>query len=143
MFNKPGPLIIDAQAAEKWRNEFLMTFEIYLVATEKEKKSDKQKVNLLLNCAGADANEEYSHFTYTGEESPDNFEVVCQKFDDLCKGAQNLIYDRLVFNQRCQIEGERIDSFVSDLKRLVLTCEFGSLKDSLIRDRIVGGIYCW
>ena len=54
MFNKPGPLIIDAQAAENWR-KFLMRFEIYLVATEKEKKSDKLKVNLLLNCAGADA----------------------------------------------------------------------------------------
>ena len=51
-----------------------------------------------------------------------------------------MIYDRLVFNQRCQKEGERIDSFVSDLKRLALTCEFGSLKDSLIRDRIVGGV---
>ena len=47
MFNKPGPLIIDAQAAENWR-KFLMRFEIYLVATEKEKKSDKLKVNLLL-----------------------------------------------------------------------------------------------
>jgi len=45
-----------------------------------------------------------------------------------------------VFNQRCQKEGERIDSFVSDLSRLALTCEFGSLKDSLIRDRIVGGV---
>ena len=73
MFNKPGPLIIDAQAAENWR-KFLMRFEIYLVATEKEKKSDKLKVNLLLNCAGADAIEEYSHFIYTGDESPDNFE---------------------------------------------------------------------
>ena len=138
MFNKPGPLIINAQAAENWR-EFLLRFEIYLVATEKEKKSDKLKVNLLLNCAGADAIE-YSNFTYTGDKSPDNFEVVCQKFDELCKGAKNVIYDRLVFNQRCQKEGEQIDSFVSGLKRLALTCEFGSLKDFLISDRIVRGV---
>lgn len=45
-----------------------------------------------------------------------------------------------MFNQRCQKEGERIDNFVSDLKRLALTCEFGSLKNSLIRDKIVGGV---
>ena len=29
---------------------------------------------------------------------------------------------------------------MSDLKCLALTCEFGTLKDSLIRDRIVGGV---
>ena len=45
-----------------------------------------------------------------------------------------------MFNQRNQKEGERIDNFVSELKRLSLTCEFGDLKDSLIRDRIVGGV---
>ena len=45
-----------------------------------------------------------------------------------------------MFNQRNQKEGERIDNFVSELKRLSLTFEFGDLKDSLIRDRIVGGV---
>jgi hypothetical protein len=45
-----------------------------------------------------------------------------------------------VFNRRNQQEGERIDHFVSELKRLALTCDFDSLKDSLIRDRIVGGV---
>ena len=139
MFNKPGPLIIDAQAADNWR-KFLMRFEIYLIAAEKEKKSDKVKVSLLLNCAGSDAIEEYSHFVYSEGESPDDFKVICKKFEELCRGAKNVIYERLVFNQRCQKEGERIDSFVSDLKRLALTCEFETLKDSLIRDRIVGGV---
>jgi len=138
-FNKPGPLILDAQAAENWR-KFIMRFEIYLEASEKTKKSDKIKVNLMLNCAGSEAIEEYSHFTYDEGESPDSFADVCKKFGELCQGAKNVIYERLVFNQRNQKEGERIDGFVSDLKRLALTCDFGTLKDSLIRDRIVGGV---
>ena len=45
-----------------------------------------------------------------------------------------------MFNQRNQKEGERIDNYVSELKRLSLTCDFGDLRDSLIRDRIVGGV---
>ena len=94
----------------------------------------------MLNCAGSDAIEEYTYFTYGPEESADSFADVCKKFEELCQGAKNVIYERLVFNQRSQKEGERIDNFVSDLKRLALTCEFGTLKDSLIRDRIVGGI---
>ena len=140
-YNKPGPLIIDAQAVENWR-KFIKRFEIYLIAAEKEKKADKVKVNLLLNCAGRDAIEEYTHFmiTYGPEQSADSFADVCKKFEELFQGAKNVIYEGLVFNQRSQKEGVRIDNFVSGLQRLALSCEFGTLKDSLIRDRIVGGV---
>ena len=78
-YNKPGPLVLDAQVAENQR-KFITRFEIYLVAAEKEKKADKIKVNLLLNCAGSDAIEEYTHFTYDADESPNNFADVCKKF---------------------------------------------------------------
>ncbi|XP_032230541.2 uncharacterized protein K02A2.6-like [Nematostella vectensis] len=135
----PGPLVLDAQASENWR-KFIMQFEIYLVAKGKDEKPDKLKVNLLLNCAGADAIEEYSHFVFNEGESNESYEDVCRKFKEHCQGARNVIYERLVFNQRNQKEGERMDNFVSALKRLSLTCEFGTLRDSLIRDRIVGGV---
>ena len=118
-----------------------MRFEIYLVASEKDEKPDKFKVNPLLSCAGSEAIEEFSHFDYGEDESPENYEDVCHKFEQLCQGARNVIYERFVFNRRSQHEGERIDNFVSDLKRLSLTCEFGAIKDSLIRDRIVGGVF--
>ena len=68
--SKPGPLVLDAQASENWR-KFLMQFEIYLIVKEKDKKPDKLKVhvNLLLNCAGPEAIDEYSHFVYNEGES--------------------------------------------------------------------------
>ena len=135
----PGPLVLDAQASENWR-KFLMQFEIHLVAKGKDEKPDKLKVNMLLHCAGPEAIEEYSHFVFNEGESNERYADVCKKFKELCEGARNVIYERLVFNQRNQKEGERIDNFVSELKRLSLTCEFGDLRDSLIRDRIVGGV---
>ncbi|XP_048582219.1 uncharacterized protein K02A2.6-like [Nematostella vectensis] len=134
-----GPLVLDANASENWR-KFLMQFEIYLVAKGKDDKGDKLKVNLLLNCAGPSAIEEYSHFVYTAGESNESYGDVCRKFHELCRGAKNVIYERLLFNLRNQKEGERIDNFVSELKRLSLNCDFGALRDSLIRDRIVGGV---
>ena len=88
----------------------------------------------------ARAIEEYSHFAFNAGESNECYDDVCKKFKELCEGARNVIYERLVFNQRNQKEGERIDNFVSELKRLSLTCEFGDLKNSLTRDRIVGGV---
>ena len=45
-----------------------------------------------------------------------------------------------MFHTRVQREEEQIDSFVTDLRLKSKTCEFGNLKDSLIRDRVVVGI---
>ena len=66
----PGPLVLDA--SENWQ-KFLMQFEIYLVAKGKDDKEDKLKVNLLLNCVGPGAIEEYSHFVYNEGESNESF----------------------------------------------------------------------
>ena len=117
-----------------------MQFEINLVAKAKDEKPDKLKVNMLLYCAGSEAIEEYSYFVFNAGENNGCYDDVFKKFKELCKGARNVIFERLVFNQRNQKEGERIDNFVSGLNRLSLTCVFGDVKDSLIRDVIVGGV---
>ncbi len=39
-----------------------------------------------------------------------------------------------------QQRGESIQSYVSDLKNKASTCEFGDLKDEMIKDRLVCGI---
>jgi hypothetical protein len=92
MFNKPGPLIIDAQSAENWR-KFLMRFEIYLIAKEKDEKPDKFKVNLLLNCAGSEAIEEYSHFVYNEEEVM-RATKMCVRNSKSCAEEQEMLYMR-------------------------------------------------
>ena len=95
---------------------------------------------MLLNCAGPEAIEEYSNFVYNEGEEKENYADICKKFKELCEGARNGKYERLLFNQRNQKEGQRIDNYVSELKPLSLTCDFGDLRDLLIRDRIVGGV---
>jgi len=47
-----------------------------------------------------------------------------------------------VFSTHNQHNGETIDQYVTDLKTKAQTCEFKDLKNSLIRGRIVCGIYC-
>ena len=113
----PGQFLLDANAAKNWR-KFFMQFEIYLVAKGKDDKAGKLKVNMLLHCAGPEAIEEYSHFVFTDEEDNDCYQDVCRQFDELCQGDRYVTYERLVFNQRNQKEGERIDNFFSELKRL-------------------------
>ena len=55
--------------------------------------------------------------------------------------AGTLQYERHKFNTRNQEEGEAIDNYVTVLRTtLAATCEFSTLEDSLIRDRIVCGV---
>lgn len=44
------------------------------------------------------------------------------------------------FFSRTQDPGESKEKFITDLKLLATTCNFGDLKDSLVRDRIICGI---
>ena len=48
--------------------------------------------------------------------------------------------ERHKFNIRIQKEGESFQSFVADLRILANTCEYGILKDELIRDKIICGV---
>ena len=41
---------------------------------------------------------------------------------------------------RAQETSETIDQYVTTLKRLSNTCEFGTLRDALIKDRIILGV---
>ena len=53
---------------------------------------------------------------------------------------RNEIYERVKFNTRRQKDKETGDMFVTSLYCLAKHCEYGSLQDELIRDRLVVGI---
>ena len=50
-----------------------------------------------------------------------------------------MIYERYVFGTCSQKPGQTIDEYVAELRKLAATCEYGQLKDELLRDRIVLG----
>lgn len=53
---------------------------------------------------------------------------------------KNEIFDRYTFFTRVQQEREGFDDFLTNIKTLAEVCNFGSLKDSLIKDKIVSDI---
>ena len=55
-------------------------------------------------------------------------------------GKTNVVYERYRFNNRLQESDESIDAYTTAPRTLAETCEFGSLKEDLIRDRLVSGI---
>ena len=78
--------------------------------------------------------------TNISSDSRKVFADVLKKLDEFFKVRKNIIFERACFNRRCQGETETAEQFITSLYSLVTDCEFGKLKEQLIRDRIVVGI---
>ena len=56
------------------------------------------------------------------------------------KPKRNDIYESYLFSLCCQNTDESIDEFLTRVKKLSSSCEFGALTEELIRDKLVQGI---
>ena len=68
------------------------------------------------------------------------YHTVKTKFDEHFVVRQNVIFQRAKFNRRCQEDGKTVDTFITALHTLAEHCDYGTLKDEMIRDRIVVGL---
>ena len=88
---------------------------------------------------GEQADDIFISFEFTAEGEK-NYEEVKEKFENYFLVKRNIIFEREKFNSRSQRAGESVDSFITDLYGLARYCNFGALKEELIRDRIVVGL---
>ncbi|XP_060070509.1 uncharacterized protein K02A2.6-like [Ylistrum balloti] len=137
-FPAPKPFSLDGNISESWKR-WLQQYELYMCATEKDKKSEKLQCATLLSLAGEQVIELVGTFNF-GEEEKDKIEPLKQKLSEYCIPKKNETYERHVFNSRVQKSGETFDQFLTELKVLSKDCGFGNLKEGLIRDRIIEGI---
>ena len=132
--------------AHNWRN-FKEAFQIYCVASGLEEKSVKVKSSTFRHVIGQESRNVMKTFKWDDcEKECDKCEemhtISCmmRKFDAHCLPKKNVTIERHIFFSRNQAQGESFKAFVTDLKLKAKTCEFENLNDSLIKDRIVGGI---
>ena len=73
------------------------------------------------------------------EEEKERVISILDGLEKYFKPAVNITYKRFIFNTCDQQSYETIDEYVNKLRGLSETCEFGTLRDSLIKDCIVLG----
>ena len=138
-FQVPEPLPLQGNLADNGRR-WKQRFELYMIASGKNEKSDEVKTATLLHLAGPDALEVYNTFSFESPGDEKKLQKVLEKFDAHCIPRKNVTWERHVFNTRIQQPGETIDQYVTDLRNKAKTCEFGDLTESLIKDRVVCGV---
>ncbi|XP_024889360.1 uncharacterized protein LOC112465838 [Temnothorax curvispinosus] len=134
----PKSLDLSGNISENWR-KFKQSFDIFLKASGSIRKPDEIKVAILLNIVGEDGIELYNTFNLQ-EAERNNLAKVLQCFEEYCVPKKNIVYETFKFSSRMQQEGEKFDSFLAEIKKLSQTCEFGTMADRMVRDRIVLGI---
>ena len=137
--NPPKELRFDGNLSQNWER-WKKEFQFYMTATESNDKDEDVKTSRLLTAIGERAREIYYTFTFADAADAMKLEPVIAKFDEYMNPKKNIPYLRYKFFSYNQIEGQSIDDYVTELKLKSSHCEFGTLKASLIRDRIVAGV---
>ena len=91
------------------------------------------KVKLFLYLLGSQGREIYSTIIFEAPGHERNLKQVMVSFDRHCNPKKNETVGRYKFVSRLQNPGESLEKFITDLKLLATTCNFGDLKDSLVR----------
>ena len=114
-------------------------FDRFRIASKLNEQEDDPQVNMLIYCMGDEADDILKSFTFAEGEGM-TYEIVKEKFDAHFIPKRNIIYERAMFNSRRQEDGETVDSFITALYTLSEHCQYGNLRNEMIRDRIVVGI---
>ena len=95
--------------------------------------NDKQKRALLLYQAGEATQEIFETLPETGDDCA----TAQAKLDEYFSPKKNVDYQVFQFRQAVQQPGETVDQFVTRLRKLAATCEFGDVAKeikSAVRD---------
>jgi hypothetical protein len=135
----PGGLSLnDGDMAVSWK-KFKQRIELYMIASGYAEKEEKIKCSLFLHLIGEEALDVYNTFEIPTEDA-NKLDVLYTKFEEYCVPQKNVTYERHIFFSRHQLEDEPVDKWVTELKRLAQSCEFGALRDELVKDAITLGI---
>lgn len=116
-------------------------FKNYLLASGSDVHSSARRKALLLHCLGVEGQRLYYALPHTAgkEESgpSDEYDAAVATLDAYFTAKTNIVVERHRFGQRTQLPGETAAAFVTALRELALSCNFGEQTDDFIRDQLV------
>lgn len=137
----PEKLTFDAVSdrASEWKL-FRQIWDNYEISSQLDKCDSKMRTATLLTCFSPSALKVFNAIKFEQASDKQDIDKVLQMMEKACKGVVNEIYERFLFNTRTQKSGETVSEFYGELASIADNCNYGELKSSLLRDRMVVGI---
>ena len=120
-FPLPSPMDVTGDILNNWKF-FKLQWNDYEIATELNTKSEAIRMATLRSVMGKECLKIYQHLDITEEN-------------------KKKVKESYIFGSSNQGQSERIEQYVARLRHLASTCDFGTLHDDLLRDRLVLGIH--
>ncbi|KAG5890836.1 hypothetical protein JTB14_016214 [Gonioctena quinquepunctata] len=115
-----------------WRKRF----KRYMLVSGQMSKPEEEKINILVYIMGEESEEIMLQFPV----QPTSYKEALDSFEKYFIPRRNIIYERFKFHSTIQKPGEPIESFIKNLHSVAEYCNYGTLKEEFIRDRIVVGM---
>ena len=135
----PAEMDLKGDVVSNWQY-FRESFENYERATELRKKSDEVRVNTLLHVMGKECYMIYKNLPIPDGDKKETDKVL-KHLQDYFMPKRNIIYERYIFSTTNQEKDEKLDVYLTRLRKLIATCDYGTLHDEMLRDRLVIGIH--
>ena len=117
---------------------FREAYEDYLVATGLDEKDKKIQVTTLKSLMGAECKKILKRLQLTDDDMKEPA-IILGVLQDHFVPVRNILYECYIFHNTEQQAHETIDQYLIKLRQLAEPCQFGALKDEMVRDRLVLG----
>ena len=105
-----------------------------------DKKEEKIQVATLLHVLGKECVEVFSNFEWENEGDQEKIAAVEETLKAYCAPLTSRHFNRHLFIDRKQQEGETVDEFCSALKTLAMNCDLGDKEESWVTSMLVLGL---
>ena len=131
--NPMSPIDLSSKSSQSdaWTSWY-MQFRIFVKASGLQDEPNDKQVAILLHHLGPDVFPIFKSFNVDMDTVL--LSDLIQLFNNYFLPKKNIAVERNNFFTRKQSPGETIDEFLTDLKILSQTCEFGVIEEELVRD---------
>ncbi|GBM97750.1 hypothetical protein AVEN_144332-1 [Araneus ventricosus] len=132
----PPPFKLNSNHVESWKLG-KQRFQPYMDATSLNAKPESKRVAILLHVIGEECLEIYNKFSEVSTASRND---ILAKFETYFVPQLNITYERQKLFLLVQREGQSVDDFITELRKQLRNCDYGSLGDSVLIDQLLRGL---
>ena len=122
---------------DNWNN-YIKQMEFFFLANSID--DDNKKKAVLLKSCGSDTFKLFKSLTAPNDLACSSYTNIKQLMSEHKNPKPNVIAERFKFNSRNRANNKSISDYMAELNRLTQFCDYGTVLNNMLRDRLVCGI---